>query len=36
MESIWNKNANEITVSYAIKASKIILEYLPLLANDIG
>ncbi len=36
LESIWNKNANEITVSYAVKASKLILEYLPLLANDLG
>ncbi len=35
LESIWNKNANEITVSYAVKASKLILKYLPLLANDL-
>lgn len=35
LESIWNKNANEITLNYAIKSSKIILEYLPLLANDL-
>ncbi|MBE0515256.1 phosphonoacetaldehyde reductase [Sulfurimonas sp.] len=35
LESIWNKNANPITINYAIKASKLILEYLPLLANDL-
>ncbi len=35
LESIWNKNANEITLSYAIKASKLIVKYLPLLANDL-
>lgn len=35
LESIWNKNANEITVSYAIKSAKLIMKYLPLLANDL-
>lgn len=35
LESIWNKNANEITINYAIKSAKIILEYLPLLVKDI-
>lgn len=36
LESIWNKNANEITVSYAIKSSKLILKYLPLIVNDLN
>lgn len=35
LESIWNKNANPITVDYAIKSSKIIMKYLPLLADDL-
>lgn len=35
LESIWNKNANEITVSYAVKSSKLIMKYLPLLVNDL-
>jgi phosphonate metabolism-associated iron-containing alcohol dehydrogenase len=35
LESIWNKNANEITINYAIKAAKLIMGYLPLLANDL-
>lgn len=35
LESIWNKNANEITVGYAIKSAKLIMKYLPLLANDL-
>lgn len=35
LESIWNKNANEITVGYAVKSAKIIMEYLPQLANDL-
>jgi phosphonate metabolism-associated iron-containing alcohol dehydrogenase len=35
LESIWNKNANEITINYAIQSSKLIIEYLPLLANDL-
>lgn len=35
LESIWNKNANPITVDYAIKSSKLIMKYLPLLADDL-
>lgn len=35
LESIWNKNANPITINYAIKSSKLIMKYLPLLANDL-
>lgn len=35
LESIWNKNANPITINYAIKSAKIIMKYLPLLANDL-
>ena len=35
IESIWNKNANEITISYAIKSAKLIVENLVLLANDL-
>ena len=35
LESIWNKNANPITINYAVKSSKLIMKYLPLLANDL-
>ncbi|MCT7610844.1 phosphonoacetaldehyde reductase [Aliarcobacter butzleri] len=35
LESIWNKNANPITINYAIKSAKIIMKYLPLLVNDL-
>lgn len=35
LESIWNKNANPITISYAVKSSKLIMEYLPKLVNDL-
>lgn len=35
LESIWNKNANQITVPYAIKSAKLIITFLPLLANDL-
>jgi len=35
LESIWNKNATPITVSYAIKSAKIVVEYLPKLVNDL-
>lgn len=35
LESIWNKNANPITVDYAIKSSKLIMKYLPLLVDDL-
>jgi len=34
LESIWNKNANEITISYAIKSAKLIVEnIIPLSQN---
>ena len=36
LESIWNKNANEITIRYAIQAAKLVITYLPLLANDLN
>lgn len=36
LESIWNKNANEITIQYGIKSAKIIMEFLPKLINDLG
>ena len=35
LESIWNKNANPITIIHAIKSAKLIMEYLPLLADDL-
>jgi phosphonate metabolism-associated iron-containing alcohol dehydrogenase len=35
LESIWNKNANEITISYAIKSAKLIVENLIKLSNDL-
>ncbi|QKF72289.1 phosphonate metabolism-associated iron-containing alcohol dehydrogenase [Aliarcobacter faecis] len=35
LESIWNKNANPITINYAVNSSKLIMEYLPKLANDL-
>lgn len=35
LESIWNKNASPITVLHAIKASKLLLKFLPLLINDL-
>lgn len=35
LESIWNKNANEITINYAVKSAKIIVEFLPKLASDL-
>lgn len=34
-ESLWNKNANEITIEYAKKSINIILKYLPLLVEDL-
>lgn len=36
LESIWNKNASEITVSYAVKAAQLVIQYLPLLVNDLS
>ena len=35
LESIWNKNANPITINYAIKSAKLIIDNLVLLANDL-
>jgi len=35
LESIWNKNANPITITYAIKAAKLIMENLVPLSNDL-
>ncbi len=36
LESIWNKNASPITIKYAIESAKLIMEYLPLLVNDLN
>lgn len=36
LESIWNKNANEITIGYATHAARLVIEYLPLLVNDLS
>jgi len=36
LESIWNKNANEITVEYAIRAAKLIIKYLPKLIKELS
>ena len=35
LESIWNKNANEITINYAIKSAKLIVENLVALSNNL-
>ena len=35
MESIWNVKANPVSAAHAIQASKLVLEYLPLLAKDL-
>lgn len=35
LESIWNKNASPITINYAIKSAKLIMKYLPLLADNL-
>jgi len=35
LESIWNKNANEITINYAIKSAKLIIDNLIALSNDL-
>jgi phosphonate metabolism-associated iron-containing alcohol dehydrogenase len=35
LESIWNKNASNITLGFAIKAAKLILEYLVLVSNNL-
>ncbi len=36
LESIWNKNANEITIGYAVKSAKLIMENLVNLSNDLN
>ncbi|ADV46663.1 phosphonoacetaldehyde reductase [Nitratifractor salsuginis] len=36
LESIWNKNANEITINYAIKSAKLIVDNLPLLLENLN
>ncbi len=36
LESIWNKNASEITIAYAVKAAQKIVKNLPLLLNDLN
>jgi phosphonate metabolism-associated iron-containing alcohol dehydrogenase len=35
LESIWNKNASDITVNYAVKSSKLIVENIVNLANNL-
>jgi phosphonate metabolism-associated iron-containing alcohol dehydrogenase len=35
LESIWNKNANPVTLSYAIKSAKLIVNNLVNLSNDL-
>lgn len=35
LESIWNKNANIITINYAIKSAKLIMDNLVPLSNDL-
>ena len=35
LESIWNKNANPITINYAIRSAKLIMENLINLSNDL-
>jgi alcohol dehydrogenase class IV len=35
LESIWNKNSNDITVNYAIKSAKLIVDNIVLLSNDL-
>jgi len=35
LESIWNKNASEITVNYAVKSAKLIINNLVSLSNDL-
>jgi len=36
LESIWNKNANEITINYAIKAAKLVIDNIVPLINELG
>jgi len=35
LESIWNKNANPITIRYAIQSAKLVMENLGELSNDL-
>lgn len=35
LESIWNINANEITINYAVKSARLIIDNLVLLLNDL-
>lgn len=35
LESIWNKNANEITINYAIKSAKLIMKYIQNLSDNL-
>lgn len=35
LESIWNKNANPITISYAIKSAKLIMENIIFLSQNL-
>lgn len=36
LESIWNKNANDITIDYAIKSSKLIINNIISLSNNLN
>jgi len=36
LESIWNKNANSITLNYAVQSAKIIINSLVPLSNDLN
>ncbi|MBZ7964109.1 phosphonoacetaldehyde reductase [Campylobacter sp. 2457A] len=36
IESIWNKNSNDISTNHAIKAIELILKYLPQLQNNLN
>jgi phosphonate metabolism-associated iron-containing alcohol dehydrogenase len=35
LESIWNKNANEITVDYAVKSARLIVDNIVKLSDDL-
>ena len=35
IESIWNKNATPITINYAVKSTKLIMEFLPQLSENL-
>ena len=35
LESIWNKNANEITINYAIKSAKLVIENIVSLSQNL-